>query len=99
MGRISALPLSAWQIDEVERATNELDEMCLRAAQFVIDNNRLADCGIPPAAVPFIREAWEAEPPAIYRRFDVSTSAITTRARPNCSNTMPTLRRRCSKHP
>src|SRR6516162_3646509 len=45
--------------------------MCLRAAQFVIDNNRFADFGIPSAAVPFILETWESEPPAIYGRFDI----------------------------
>lgn len=62
----------AWQIDELERATNELHEMCLKAAQFVIDHNRFADLGIPEAAVPAIQAAWEAEPPAIYGRFDFS---------------------------
>lgn len=62
----------AWQIDELERVTNELQEMCLKAAQFVIDKNRFADLGIPESAVPAIVEAWEAEPPAIYGRFDFS---------------------------
>lgn len=62
----------AWQIDELERVTNELHEMCLKAAQFVIDHNRFADFGIPHTAVPAILEAWEAEPPAIYGRFDFS---------------------------
>ena len=60
----------ARQIAELERATNELHEMCLQAAQFVIDHNRFADFGIPAAAVPCILEAWETEPPAIYGRFD-----------------------------
>jgi len=62
----------SWQIDELERATNELHEMCLKAAQYVIDRKRFADFGIPEAAVPAILEAWEAEPPAIYGRFDFS---------------------------
>jgi len=60
------------QIDELERATNELHEMCLKAAQYVIDRKQFADFGIPEAAVPAILEAWEAEPPAIYGRFDFS---------------------------
>ena len=62
----------SWQIDELERATNELQDMCLQAAQFAIDRNRFADLGIPQAAVPAIVQAWEAEPPAIYGRFDFS---------------------------
>lgn len=62
----------SWQIDELERATNELQAMCLQAAQFAIDQNRFADLGIPAAAVPAIVQAWEAEPPAVYGRFDFS---------------------------
>ncbi len=38
----------------------------------MIDRNRFADFGIPEAAVPAIKAAWEAEPPAIYGRFDFS---------------------------
>ena len=67
----------SWQIDELERATNELHQMCLQAAQFVIDHNRFADFGIPEAAIPSILEAWESEPPAIYGRFDFSYNGTT----------------------
>ena len=48
---------------------------CRRAAstpaQHVIDKNRFAEFGIPPAAVPAITWAWDNEPPAIYGRFDL----------------------------
>jgi glutathionylspermidine synthase len=63
---------NAAQIDRLEAATNELQARCLDAVQFVIDRNRFADLGIPPAAVPAIRAAWEEEPPAIYGRMDFS---------------------------
>ena len=45
---------TAREIDELEAATNELQARCLDAAQHVIDKNRFAEFGIPPAAVPAI---------------------------------------------
>ena len=63
---------SAVQIDQLEAATNELQARCQEAVQFVIDQNRFAELGIPAAAVPAIRAAWEEEPPAIYGRMDFS---------------------------
>ncbi len=62
---------SAKEVDELEAATEELQQLCLKAGQFVIDNNRFGDFHIPAAARPFIREAWEREPPSIYGRFDL----------------------------
>ena len=62
----------AAQIDELERATNELQARCLDAVQFVIDRDRFADLGIPKQAVPAILKSWEEEPPAVYGRFDLS---------------------------
>jgi glutathionylspermidine synthase len=63
---------TAKQIDELESATNTLFELCLGAAQHIIDKNRFAELGIPEAAVPLIKAAWEAEPPSIYGRFDLA---------------------------
>ncbi len=63
---------TARQVDELERATNELHALCLEAVQHIIDEDRFADLAIPPAAVPLIRQAWEDEPPSLYGRFDFS---------------------------
>ena len=60
------------EIDRIEVASNELQQMCLEAAQHIIDNNRFDDLTIPAAAVPFIKQAWEDEPPALYGRFDLA---------------------------
>jgi glutathionylspermidine synthase len=62
---------TAREVDELEAATNELQARCLDAAQHVIDNNRFAEFGIPAAAIPAIKWAWDNEPPAIYGRFDL----------------------------
>ena len=59
------------EIDTLEAAGDELQEMCLAAAQHVIDRKRYAELEIPSAAVPLIEWAWNEEPPAIYGRFDL----------------------------
>ena len=62
---------SAAEVDQFEAAGNELQTMCLAAAQHVIDTKRYAELEIPPEAIPLIEWAWDAEPPALYGRFDV----------------------------
>jgi glutathionylspermidine synthase len=62
---------TAAEIDRLEAAANELQTMCLAAAQNVIDNRRYAELEVPAEAVPLIEWAWNAEPPALYGRFDI----------------------------
>jgi glutathionylspermidine synthase len=61
---------TAAEVDALEAAANGMQEMCLAAAQHVIDNKLYAQLAIPEAAVPMIEWAWNAEPPALYGRFD-----------------------------
>jgi len=63
---------SSAEIDMLEAAGNTLQQMCLEAAQHIIDKKRYAELGIPSSAIPAIEWAWENEPPAIYGRFDVA---------------------------
>lgn len=63
---------NAREIDTLEAATNELQRMCLEAGQHIIDKRRYLELGIPAAAVPMIEWSWNAEPPAIYGRFDLA---------------------------
>ncbi len=67
----AAYEFTAAEIDTLESAANELQGMCLAAAQHIIDHRRYADLSIPPAAIPVIEAAWNAEPPALYGRFDL----------------------------
>jgi glutathionylspermidine synthase len=60
------------EIDRIEAATGTLQEMCLKAGDFILDKNRLADLRIPEAAAARIRETWNAEPPALYGRMDLA---------------------------
>ena len=61
---------TAAEVDTLEAAANQMQEMCLAAAQHVIDNKRYAELAIPESTVPVIEWAWNAEPPALYGRFD-----------------------------
>ena len=63
---------TAAEVDTLEAAANTMQEMCLAAAQNVIDNKRYAQLDIPAEAIPVIEWAWNAEPPALYGRFDFS---------------------------
>jgi glutathionylspermidine synthase len=68
----AAYQYTAAEIDTLEAAGNTLQEICLAAAQHVIDAKRYADLHIPEAAIPAIEWAWANEPPALYGRFDLS---------------------------
>lgn len=61
---------SAAEVDQLEAAANEMQQMCLAAAQHVIDEKRYPDLEIPEEAIEVIEWAWNDEPPAIYGRFD-----------------------------
>jgi glutathionylspermidine synthase len=60
------------EINELEAATAELQRLCLEAAQFIIDKGRFDDLGIPQSACAMIVQAWDAEPPSLYGRFDLA---------------------------
>ncbi len=70
----AAYEFTAAEVDTLEAAANQLQEMCLAAAQHIIDRRRYADLTIPAAAIPVIEAAWNAEPPALYGRFDLMWS-------------------------
>jgi glutathionylspermidine synthase len=67
---------TAREIDTIEAATAELQRMCLEAGQFIIDNDRFDDLRIPAPARDAIRQAWQAEPPSIYGRFDLNYDGV-----------------------
>lgn len=49
------------KIDELERATYELDRMCLEAVQHVIDERRFGLFGIPEAFADWVANSWETD--------------------------------------
>jgi glutathionylspermidine synthase len=63
--------LTPKEVDELERATNDLHAMCLEAVDHVITRGRYDELHIPPDAATLIEKTWNDEPPAIYGRFDL----------------------------
>jgi len=74
----AAYEFTAAEVDILEAAGNTLQEMCLAAAQHVIDEKRYAELDIPEAAIEAIEWAWENEPPALYGRFDLAWNGTGT---------------------
>ena len=64
------------QVNQLEKATNELYEMCLNAVQHVIDNNLYEKLCIDPALIPLIIRSWDNEEPSVYGRFDFGYDGI-----------------------
>jgi glutathionylspermidine synthase len=67
---------TAREVDTLEAATNELEKMTLAAAQHIIDRRLYSRMGIPETAIPLIESSWEAEPPSLYGRFDLSFDGV-----------------------
>ena len=60
------------EIDQIERATAELWDMCLAAVQYVIDQKLYAKFHIPEWIIPHLEKSWNDDYPAIYGRFDLA---------------------------
>ncbi len=58
------------EVDRMEKATNDLWEICLEAVQHVIDKKLYSKFHIPEWFVPHIEDTWNNDAPAIYGRFD-----------------------------
>lgn len=61
---------SKTEISKIEQATNELQEMCYNAIDFVIENNRFNDFNIPEQYIEYIKKSWKREDWSLYGRFD-----------------------------
>ncbi|MGA2349494.1 MAG: glutathionylspermidine synthase family protein [Terracidiphilus sp.] len=68
---------TAAEIDRLEAATAEIQKLALAAGDVILSQDRLAQMGIPAAAAPAIRAAWNSEPPALYGRLDLAYDGST----------------------
>src|SRR5215510_16008132 len=60
---------SSAEVDELERATYALDQMCLEAVEYVVYNRLFEPFGIHEAFHDFIVRSWETDERTIYGRF------------------------------
>jgi len=64
--------VSPRQVDELEAAANTLHQLCIDAAQVVIDRGWWSRLGIPEKAVSAILASWNRDDPSLYGRFDLA---------------------------
>ncbi|HPX61012.1 MAG TPA: glutathionylspermidine synthase family protein [Deltaproteobacteria bacterium] len=60
------------EIDQLDIATQELHEMCIKAAEHVITNRLYSRLMIPEQAIGLIERSWEDDAPSILGRFDLA---------------------------
>ncbi|HEX4591455.1 MAG TPA: glutathionylspermidine synthase family protein [Gemmataceae bacterium] len=58
------------EIDEIEKATYALNELCLKAAEQIFKQDRLAQFNIPPPFHDWLRQSWDRDELTVYGRFD-----------------------------
>jgi len=59
------------QINLIEKATQILYDLCIEAAEYVIDNKLYEHFKIPIEFIPLIEKSWNEDHPSIYGRFDL----------------------------
>lgn len=64
--------LTADEVDVLEAAGNSLHQLCIEAAQAVIENGWWSRLGIPTTAVNSIIASWERDDFSLYGRFDLA---------------------------
>ena len=64
--------LTTGEVDMLEMATNELHQMCIEAAQHVIDRERFYQFAIPDEYVQHVVDSWNNDDPTLFGRFDLS---------------------------
>jgi glutathionylspermidine synthase len=60
------------EVDELEAATNALQELFIQATERILRDDRLSELRIPEAFQNLARKSWDRDDPSIYGRFDLS---------------------------
>lgn len=63
---------SEFEVNDLERATYELNKMCLKAVEHVIRHRLYAQFSIPSGFEKWIEQSWEHDELTIYGRFDLA---------------------------
>ncbi len=65
------------QIDEIEEATAELHQMCLKVVERVIESDELLTrFQIPKHCWGFVRHSWKTSQPSLYSRLDLAYDGV-----------------------
>jgi len=69
--------LAVGEIEALEAAGNTLHQLCLQAAEAVIEHGWWDRLGIPHAAIPSIQQSWDRDDFSLYGRFDLAYDGLT----------------------
>jgi glutathionylspermidine synthase len=58
------------EIDRIETAAAQVQGLCLKAVEHVLERGRFGEYGIPAWMEPVIRESWDRDEVGLYGRFD-----------------------------
>jgi glutathionylspermidine synthase len=58
------------QINELDRVASEMQDICVEAAQYIIDRNLFFRFGIKNEWIDYIVKTWDRDDPTLYGRFD-----------------------------
>nr|WP_282551260.1 glutathionylspermidine synthase family protein [Providencia stuartii] len=65
------------QIEEIEDATAELHQMCLKVVERVVESDELlARFQIPKHCWEFVRQSWKTSQPSLYSRLDLAYDGV-----------------------
>jgi glutathionylspermidine synthase len=59
------------EIEQIEKATQTIYNLCLEAVQHVIDHKLYNEFRIPSFIIPYLEKSWENDAPALYARMDL----------------------------
>jgi len=62
---------SVAEIEELEACTEWLNDACLQACEFIIEQDLFPCVGIPPSHVDWVKRSWERDEHTILGRFDL----------------------------
>ncbi|MGD1805650.1 glutathionylspermidine synthase family protein [Dapis sp. BLCC M126] len=66
----------ASEINELEVATQNLQELYIEAAERIIQQDRFSQLCIPPEFAELCRKSWERDDPSLYGRFDLAYDGV-----------------------
>jgi glutathionylspermidine synthase len=61
---------TAGEVDELEKATYALNDLCLKAVDHVVTTGRFDLFGMPPPFVEWLKRSWDKDEQTVYGRFD-----------------------------
>lgn len=72
----AAYQFSAEEIDEIEQATLDVENLCLKAVQYIIDQRLYDQLKIPESAIELIERTWANHHQSLYGRFDFAYDGV-----------------------